>query len=137
MAIRTRKLLLVVLLIGALFYSPCPVFSSGLFFPRAVFTYATHPDLPLEKFVQGELGVLQPTYEGHAFYVAYRYLIGMGFDAEEQEAVLNVWNTWLGLEPTLSGPGRLAAHWYAARTSAPKVAVPPPITEVYRSIQAG
>src|SRR5207247_10378617 len=95
MALRSRKLLLVVLLIGALFYSPCPVFSSGPFFPRAVFTYTTHPDLPLEKFVHGELGILQPTYEGPALYLAYRYLIGTGFDAEEQEVYLNVWNIYL------------------------------------------
>src|SRR5437763_8304979 len=112
MAIRTRKILPVVLLIGVLFYSPCPVFSSGPFFPRAVFTYTTHPDLPLEKFVQGELGVLQPTYEELALYVAYRYLIGTDLDAEEQAAVLHVWSPWLGLEPTLSEPGSRTAQWY-------------------------
>ncbi|HEV8718138.1 MAG TPA: hypothetical protein VGX03_35645 [Candidatus Binatia bacterium] len=125
------------LLLITFFCNPFPLFGSGPFSQSPVFTYTTHPDLPLKKFVQGELGVLQPSYEGPALYVAYRHLIGMGFDTEEQKAVSDLWNSELGLPSTFSGelvPEQESpiAVWYDTRSRIPGASIPPPI-EVYRS----
>src|SRR5262252_10928979 len=91
MAITRRGLLLVVCMLGVVLYRPQPLSSCGPFFARAAFTYTVHPDFPLERFAAGDLGVLQPTYARSYLAVAYRYLIGTGFDAAEQKALIALW----------------------------------------------
>lgn len=126
------------LLLITFLHGPSPLFGSGPFSESPVFTFTTHPDLPLEKFVQGELGVLQPTYEGPALYVAYRHLIGMGFDAEEQKVVLNLLHREQGLSSTFSEQEPISEpepDWYAIRSQVPGSRVLSPV-EVYRSVQS-
>jgi hypothetical protein len=91
MAIARRSLLLVVCLLAVLLYRPQPLSSCGPFFARAAFTYTVHPDFPLEKFAAGALGVLQPTYARSYLAVAYRYLMGTGFNEAEQKALVALW----------------------------------------------
>jgi hypothetical protein len=62
-----------------------------------------HPDLPLTSYAQGQLGIL-PTYAQSYLYVAYRYLIGMGFDPEEQAALLALWMNGSIHKPTCGTP---------------------------------
>ena len=54
-------------------------------FFRAVFSYARHPDLPRTEFIDGRLGVLQPTFARSYLVIAYRYLNGIGMDPRERE----------------------------------------------------
>lgn len=54
-------------------------------FPVAVFSYHRHPDLPRTEFIDGRLGVLQPTFARSYLVIAYRYLQGIGLDAGERE----------------------------------------------------
>ncbi len=49
---------------------------------------SVHPDLPLESFVGGHLGVLQQWYARRYLVVAYRWLAGYGLTAREQTEVL-------------------------------------------------
>jgi len=65
--------------------------------PRAIFTYSLHPDFPLESFAAGNLGILRPTYARSYLVVAYRHLAGVGLNADEQKAVVDLWNERLGL----------------------------------------
>ncbi len=51
----------------------------------AVFSYHRHPDLPRTEFVDGRLGVLQPTFARSYLVIAYRYLNGIGLDPQERE----------------------------------------------------
>jgi hypothetical protein len=51
----------------------------------AVFSYHRHPDLPRTEFVDGRLGVLQPTFARSYLVIAYRYLNGVGLDTGERE----------------------------------------------------
>ena len=67
-------------------------YACGPFFPQAVFTHKLHPDFPLTDYAAGNLGVLQPTYARSYLYVAYRYLNGIGFDKNEQKALVALWN---------------------------------------------
>jgi hypothetical protein len=67
------------------------VYACGPFSLDAIFTFSKHPDYPLEKYAQGELGLLQPTYARSYLFTAYRYLNGTGFFPEEQKALLALW----------------------------------------------
>lgn len=106
MAKKTLIVACVLLLFGASLYLVRPVFGCGPFFPEAIFTYATHPDPPLENFLRGDLGVLQPTYARSYLYVAYRHLAGMGFDPEQQKVVLALWNERLGVRDSSAAEKR-------------------------------
>jgi hypothetical protein len=46
-----------------------------------------HPDLPIEPYERGNLGVVQPTYDTIYLYVAYRNLVGRPIEPSEQEAL--------------------------------------------------
>ena len=54
-------------------------------FLTAVFSYKRHPDLPRSGFVDGRLGVLQPTFARSYLVIAYRYLNGIGMNPSERE----------------------------------------------------
>lgn len=110
-------------------------FGSGPFFERAVFSYVTHPDLPLENYVRGDLGIIRPEFKGPALYVAYRHLQGLGFNTTEQEAVLHVWKTFLGMEWDASSPPYSLQQWQAVRSQIPDLP-PVPEPQVYRTIAA-
>lgn len=64
--------------------------------PTLAFTWDNHPDLPLNAFAAGRLGVLQPTYARSYLIVAYRYLIGSPLSTEEQQGALALWEQRLG-----------------------------------------
>ena len=59
---------------------------------RAVFSYSKHPDLPLDAFARGRLGVLRNTYARSYLLVAYRHMKGAGLNADEQRALVSLWN---------------------------------------------
>jgi hypothetical protein len=64
----------------------------GFDFPVAVFSYHRHPDLPRNRFLEGQLGVLERTYARSYLIVAYRYLSGVGLTPGEREQVRLYWN---------------------------------------------
>jgi hypothetical protein len=114
-----------------------PAFSCGPFLEQAIFTYTLHPDLPLTSYAQGQLGILQPTYAQSYLYVAYRYLIGMGFNHEEQEALLALWDERLNPQADLLNPNANAAikAWSEARARIADGG-PPPQVNVFKTLEA-
>jgi len=54
-------------------------------FLTAVFSYARHPDLPRSAFIDGRLGVLQPSFARSYLVIAYRHLNGIGLNQRERE----------------------------------------------------
>ncbi len=84
---RACALLLATVLLGL----ASPAFSCGPFFPQAVFTFTRHPDLPLENFLRGQLGIVLPTYSRSYLYLSYRYLAGKPFSPEQFAALEGVW----------------------------------------------
>jgi len=60
-------------------------------FERAVFTHVPRPDLPLERFAGGRLGILEPTYARSYLVVAYRVLNGRPLDAGEVTETTELW----------------------------------------------
>jgi hypothetical protein len=53
-------------------------------FPQAIYTGRTAPDAPLEAYVTGKLGMVQPTYARRYLVVAYDFLNGRPLSPIEQ-----------------------------------------------------
>jgi len=121
MGITRRGLLLVVCMLGVVLYRPQPLSSCGPFFARAAFTYTVHPDFPLEQFAAGALGVLQPTYARSYLAVAYRYLMGTGFNEAEQKALVALWRDRL-VSTVESNAEEWTKVWLTARNTVPGIA---------------
>jgi hypothetical protein len=132
----TLKWMLAIGLVVALLGSR-PACSCGPFFEQAIFTYTLHPDLPLTSYAQGQLGILLPTYAQSYLYVAYRYLIGMGFDPEEQAALLALWDERLNPQPELWNPNASAAikAWSEVRARIATAGLPPQVN-VFKALEA-
>jgi hypothetical protein len=65
--------------------------------------YSQHPDIPLEKFVQGQLGIVEPTFARSYLVVAYRYATGVPLTKDEQEGAIAVWRN-RGIDETRISP---------------------------------
>ena len=120
--IRTKIGTLAVLFVGLLLYRPRLAYDCGFFDDIAFFTYSIHPDLPLDRYARGQLGVLEPGYARSYLYVAYRYLAGSGLTAGEQSAALALWNERLGASEGGTGqtfwgvrPDESIQQWVATR----------------------
>jgi hypothetical protein len=53
--------------------------------------YSQHPDISFEKFVQGQLGIVQPTFARSYLVVAYRYASSVPLSKDEQQAAIALW----------------------------------------------
>jgi hypothetical protein len=91
---------------------------SGFHPPMASFTSRYEPGLLLDQFAAGRLGLIEPSWETTYLYVAYRYLAGPGFDADEQKVLLSFWNAKPDFQPHL-GP---ESDWLVARSKIPGAA---------------
>jgi hypothetical protein len=68
-----------------------------------------HPDLPLTPYLQGELGLLQPSYARSHLVVAYRYLAGAPLSADERTALAGFFDQRLPVPNVGAGTGSAAA----------------------------
>ena len=132
---------IVVLGLWALLYRLRAVHGCGPFSDVAYFSYSLHPDLPLEPYAGGTLGVLQPTYARSYLYVAYRYMSGRSFDADEQKAVLALWRERLGSFSSGISQNNSARRslpwldqWIEARKKVGGAVPRPYLSSVYRKI---
>ena len=106
------------------------VSACGPFMIEAIFVHTVHPDYPMDRFAAGRIGVVQPSYARSYLYVAYRYLSGSSFTADEQKALTSLWKDRLEFGWS-AGDEDWVKTWLEARK---KVVAqdPAPIT-VYRS----
>jgi hypothetical protein len=91
LVLKNAKLLAATACAALAFGSFYIAYACGPFSLDAIFTFSKHPDYPLEKYAQGELGLLQPTYARSYLFTAYRHLNGTGFLPAEQKALLALW----------------------------------------------
>ena len=64
----------------------------GPYEPTPVFEYEHAPENPFENFAAGKIGILKPSYHRSVLFAGYRYLSGASFTADEQKALVEVWN---------------------------------------------
>lgn len=145
-----RGRLMIVAIAGAMLLWPAMGRSwsgaSGVQTTFTLFESHRHPDVPLDSFAAGRLGLIKPTWADSYLYVSYRYLVGQGFGPTEQKVLVSTWNRWLGLEPltippaTIYSPSQSRAineeelKWFAARNLVPGVEAIDSL-DVYRSAQ--
>jgi len=103
-----------------------PAHACGPFFTDAIFVYSKHPDFPLERFAEGTLGVLQPTYARSYLFVAYRTLTGVGLSASEATALKSLWDDRLSSGGELDDSA-LIKKWTDARSKVPGLSASPEI----------
>jgi hypothetical protein len=70
-----------------------PVAACGPFTEEAILSYSSNPDLPLKKFLDGELGVIRPTWNKSYLVVAYRTLSDKPFTSQQRDAVYRLWRS--------------------------------------------
>ncbi|HXW15780.1 MAG TPA: hypothetical protein VEN79_14840 [Terriglobia bacterium] len=83
-------------------------------FPKAVFTFQRHPDAPLKRYAQGELGVILPSFARSYLVIAYRHLSDRPLSADETKGILKYWRWKLaaGYDRDFKDPNE---QWLVAR----------------------
>lgn len=123
---RMLRVALVILICEVVIVPPIPVSACGPFFPEAVFSYTTQPDVPLAHYVLGEMGVVQPTYRLRYLYVAYRYFSGHPLTHPEAELTLTLLEKQLNggdISPSLERTVSASERWLSVRGQVPGVPV--------------
>lgn len=81
---RYRPLALV-LTAAVLFASIRPAQGCGPSSITPIYVFTESPDLPFEEYISGKIGILQPTFGRKTLFIAYRYLAGSAFTADDQQ----------------------------------------------------
>ncbi len=71
--------------------------ASGFWDPRVINSFRLFPDLQLDAFANGEIGILRPSFARSYLLVAYRYLTGTPLNGDEQKSVKDLWNFRRGM----------------------------------------
>ena len=95
-------------------------------FLTAVFSYVRHPDFPRSAFIDGRLGVLQPTFARSYLVIAYRHLNGIGMNQREREQARDYYKDRATGSWDHSGTD-WAAQWREIRSRIQSPAAPPTI----------
>src|SRR5215831_5801030 len=84
----------------------------------------SHPDLPLQKFAAGRLGIVEPTFARSYLVVAYRYFAAVPLTKDEQFAASALWSARIGNENVVDqpdwnsdNPGRAKNPYIEARSA--------------------
>ncbi len=120
---------LVLTLVFVLIQPPAS-FACGPFTLGSVFTFKAHPEYPLEKFAQGDIGIMQPSYARSYLFVAYRYFGGGSFNPAEQKALVELWKDRLEYRSEPSDRDWIK-EWQTARQKV--LSDKTPEIEVYRN----
>jgi hypothetical protein len=126
MAMKVRGALIALAVVAVLLYASRPLLGCGPFFNVAIYSFAYHPDLPLDNFAAGRLGIVQAGWARSYLFTAYRYLAGPGFDTGERKALVSLWMDRIN---ALQSPASSDApkHWLEARGKVPGAGAAPEI----------
>jgi hypothetical protein len=87
-----KALLALALIISVSFIRPQQTQACGPFFTDAIFVYSKHPDMPLDNYAAGKLGVLQISWARSYLVAAFRNLTGASLSAEEAKGIKSLWD---------------------------------------------
>ena len=132
MAIRIRNMVLVFALFAGILSNPPDLSSCGPFLPTAAFTFWRAPEDAAGRFARGQLGILQPGFPRFYLIIAYRYLTGVGLNAEERKALFGPEPA----SPSSSFPPNAVQEWLKARARVTGTGAPPNIN-VDKMINSG
>src|SRR5436305_14334431 len=106
-----RRSVSCLLAIGLLFHSYISAKACGPSYLQPIFVFEESPDLPLQEFAAGKIGIVLPTFGRKNLLIAYRYLNGGSFPADEQNTLVEALD---GQAPANEGAATLKT-WCAAR----------------------
>ena len=129
MAIRLRNAALLLVLFVGILSNPPDLSSCGPFLSTAAYSFWTVPEDAQGSFARGKLGIVQPGFPRFYLIIAYRYLAGIGLNAEEQAALFarEVYQT-----PEAQQTGALDG-WKKARANV-AASAPQPDIALFKSI---
>src|SRR5690242_16246216 len=118
--------------------SPNLVIGCGPFFDEAIFSFTTRPDAPLQNFLSGKLGVIEPTYRYRFLFAAYRQLAGVPLDKNEQAAIVALDSfanppIETASQPVATTPVTLWTHTRAKVVPGEEPKIDPTVTRDYAS----
>src|SRR5712692_9641839 len=116
-------LLALALIISTSLLIPQRTQACGPFFTDAIFVYTKHPDFPLERFAQGQLGVLRPSYARSYLFAAYRNLSNSGLSDAEASALKSLWEDRLNNAGDINDDAWIK-KWLDARGKVPGLSTP-------------
>lgn len=112
-------------------YIPYSSIACGPFFEEMVFTYPNNPEMPVDSYYKGNLGIILPDYARIYLFAAYRYMMGIDFDDDVILSLSNFSNNRMFL---WQGEGtEWLEMWFNARSKVPGVGEHPEIA-TYGSI---
>jgi hypothetical protein len=126
-----KALVALVLILSVSFMLPQRTQACGPFFTNAIFVYSKHPDMPLENFATGKLGILQTTWARSYLVAAYRNLAGSRLSESEAKAIKSVWDDRLN-NSWESHDDQWIKNWTEARKKVPGLPEAPKIN-AYRN----
>ncbi|HEU4478715.1 MAG TPA: hypothetical protein VFR80_09370, partial [Pyrinomonadaceae bacterium] len=91
--------------------SAAPASACGPFFIEPIFVHEWSPDLPFSEFTGGRIGIVKPSFGRKTLTIAFRYLNGGSFTADEQKALVTALRGTAAEKPT-TDPVKL---WIAKR----------------------
>lgn len=68
------------------------ILGCGPAYVSPIFEYEHAPENPFENFAAGKIGIVKASHRRVVLFAAYRYLTGGSFSADEQKALVEVWN---------------------------------------------
>lgn len=113
---RIKKSIALCLVLFASIGNSLPAYSCA-FDSQSYFTYTVHPDLPLNKYAAGQLGIIDASYARSYLLTAYRYLEDKPLNDAEQKAVVQLWNDRLKVD--YEGKDSDPDVWLKARKAVP------------------
>ena len=84
----------------------------GPSFVEPVFALESSPDVPLENFIRGRIGIVKPTWGRKSLFIAFRLMNGAAFSFDEERALLEALS---GAAPEEDKNDEAVKNWIAAR----------------------
>ncbi len=132
MKLSSRSILLIILTLAfTMTFGLRESSACGPFSRYAIFSFTKHPDLPLDRYSSGELGIVQASYARSYLFVAYKLINGEKFSKDERSALSDLWNERLDYNP-VDDTEDLRSVWIKSRSKVPGLPSDPKI-DVYRA----
>src|SRR2546423_6804960 len=113
-----RAIVALALITAVVILLPPRTNACGPFFTDAIFVFTKHPDFSLERFANGKLGVVSPSWARSYLVVAYRNLSGAPLSQAEAKDVKSLWEERLNLSSE-GGSEDWSRKWNEARAKVP------------------
>src|SRR5262245_31998164 len=120
-----RHLSTMVLCVTLVLQSTLPVAACGREYLEPVFFFRESPDFPFAHYAAGKIGIIQPTFGKKTLVIAYRYLNGGSFTADEQKDLVTALR---GTPPERSDDSAIS-DWISVRKEF--VSENEPLPEIY------